>query len=279
MVTSSKQTKTYKTYFTYSAHVSEKSRKAIKDAVIELRDRAKKNKQLFDDLHVNVCYSSKDLVGDTQMDYHVREDKNFDKKILGITQNPFMNDGVKEIVIRSGNPSLWGILESSFDESELRQTVFHELGHRFDYDLTRNSEAENLLKELNLKVSHDWSDVSLLKLILDKIDSSSLSDTKEFKAAWQSDVSELAKNPDTLYYLDYYSPFKESLINIFDGVDENEVKQAKKERKEIFAQLFAYSVGAGSNDKRADFIKKAYSKTYEVVKSFVKKYLGIESTK
>ena len=73
-----------------------------------------------------------------------------------------------------------------------------------------------------------------------------------------------------------FSPYNVSEIDIFDGVDNDEVEKADRERSEIFAQLFAYALGGNPSvcdDK--DSILYAYENTFKVVKSFISKYLGI----
>jgi hypothetical protein len=121
-----------------------------------------------------------------------------------------------------------------------------------------------------------------------------LSDSKEFREAWRKDLNiafkgkSKAENDKLNEKLWYFSPTRfgsffdlddNKLHDIIleDGIDDKEIDYGDQARMEIFAQLFAYAMGTCENKKDKQLILNIYKNSYEIVKEYVKEYLGINN--
>lgn len=291
--------KTYKTRISYSRHVSEEARNAVRKATKELQQRVKKNRQFFDNLYINVCQNATDAAGDEYSlgDKFRKSDIMSQICLEGLTTHPEFMDKQKEVIVRTGNRWFfnWG---EEFTPSKIKGILYHELGHQFDFAFTKpDKELLNIIKQLGVIkneeniTNEEWKQVSEFEK------KSGLSDTEEFKKAWQKDATIIGKTLTKEVKrsgimgsiidicagkkkengLGYFSPDSVSGIDISDGVDDNEVEEADRERSETFAQLFAYALGANPEvGQKPEQIKNAYKNCFEVVKKFITKYFGIQ---
>lgn len=263
-------------YFHYSADVTNEKRQAVRDAVVNLKDKTNKNRSFFAGLHMNVCNNLDDLTEHTSFSKFVKQKKD-DENITGAATFPLYNNGIKEIIIKTekSNSGFLGFFKKDYSNETIYETTLHELGHEFDdYFGQRNPQAENQYKSMNANYQNPKDE---LAKIIDR--TTGLRNSDEFKNAWKKDVNKMKYMPDEEYKkLGYISPNYYSHIDITDGVDDNELEAAELDRGEAFAQLFAYALSNDKNIEEHDksTILKSYPNTFAVVKSYITKFFGIQ---
>ena len=158
----------------------------------------------------------------------------------------------------------------------MKHMALHELGHQFDFYFHKcPKEIEEKVKSLN----KDMSDETWNSIVREYWLNDGLNDSSEFKEAWKKDVEALGRKSylEMKKYqskLGYINPTRTSNIDITDGVDEKEMDLADTDRCEAFADLFSLALGA-EGDRDIDAIKSVYKNCLEVVKKFIRQYLGI----
>ena len=75
---------------------------------------------------------------------------------------------------------------------------------------------------------------------------------------------------------DYFIQNGKGGIDISDGVANEEVDNAEFERAEVFAQSFAYNLGADAECYNEDMFRSAYKNCINVVKKYISEILNIK---
>lgn len=271
----------------YSDKVKQQSLKTISDTYSEIREKSSKNKEFFDDLNVYV-YGLWDEADD--------KNSNLNYFIAGKAFYPVFADS-KSIYLKtnrsfkaSGNYyDLGALIYPTIDLDKLKTNALHELGHIFDYNFAKpDSELVSKMKKI-IKSTDDMKDLEanneFVELYEQYCKQNGLSDSDEFKEAWKKDVQIAFKGQsrrhnnklmDKLYYFSpkIFDGSDESAIILEDGINDAEMDLSDKTRQEVFAQLFAYAMGADCKGFDKHLIINTYKHSYEVVKNFINEYLG-----
>lgn len=264
-------------YFHYSADVTAKQKQAVKSAVVDLKDKTKKNRAFFINLHMNVCNNRNDLKEHTSFSRYIKQQDLDNDNVIGVATFPLYNNGVKEIIIKTenSNSGFLGCFKKDWSYNTIYESTLHELGHEFDdYFGQRNPEVENEYKSLNANYQKPQDE---LAKIIDR--TTGLRNSEEFKEAWRKDVNKIGqKTKKEQEKLGYIKPDFYSKIDISDGVNDIELEEAEMDRGEAFAQLFAYALSGDKNIEIYDksTILKSYPNAFAVVKSYITKFFGIQ---
>lgn len=260
------------TYFKYYQNVSDDSKKAVKNAVLNFKQKIKTNKDFMKGFTFYVVNSYKDLEKKSALTKYVQENSDEFFATGGMTVSSNINEGKKEIILsvqKNGIESIWNDNKS---RSDISQALLHEIGHQFDdYFGSCDSKLREKIRTMHFEINSKEDE----KIFSRYLKTKDLSDTKDFKAAWKKDVSEFGgrslwqKLFNTFPF--EYTPYE---IDITDGVTDEEVEQSDNTRSEIFAQLFSYALGEDDGNKKV--ITEKYKNTYKLVKEYIGKFLGIE---
>ncbi len=262
----------------YVSDVNQDSKATIENCCRDLVNKSSKNKDFFSKINIFVDkrFGKKCLKNVNNKDYIVAFDR-YSRLSNGLSAAPGWNNGSLDVFIRTNRGS------KKINDNTLIFNVTHELAHMFDYYFGENHDDKTveILSNIN-NYPDNYND--LLELAENYLNTCNLSDTEEFKEAWKTDVEKLGqlnssqlKQTETL--LGYTNPTNYSNIDITDGVDEEEMKLADYDRMETFAQLFSFALGNEAPSLGdATVAKEVFSNTYEVVKKYMNKFLGIEFT-
>ena len=264
-------------YFHYSSDVKNELKQAVKDACLELKDKTKKNKAFFADIHMNICHSHDDLKGLSPFSIMFKKSKD-ENYTAGATITPLYKDQIKEIIIKTedADTGILGFFRKDYSYNTIYEATLHELGHEFSHSFGEplpppDENMIALMKKYAKEPPKGAPELLSARTVL--------SGTEEFKEAWRKDVNKMKNMPDEEYEkLNYISPNLYSGIDVSDGVNDEELEQAAPDREEAFAQLFAYALSGNKNVEWLDkqTILKSYSNAFEVVKSYITKFLGIK---
>ena len=265
--------------FNFESSVKTLTQDFIKDTVWDIYNRANKNQAFFDGLKFNV----------SALFDNIPESKS------GYTKYPIA-DKEKNIYIQTGESTQYdpfSIHPQYTEYSRIKETTLHELGHIFDfYFANPNPEIKEKLQTIlsSKDISDKTGDKEFYELLKLYVSQNGLSDSEEYKEAWRSDVEREFKGKLTGYNnikvnnLAYFSPklknenmYKKDII-LEDGINDKELQQADKAREEVFAQLFAYALGANADSYEKYLITKTYGNSYKVVKQYITEYLGIDTS-
>ena len=199
--------------------------------------------------------------------------------------NPIGNHNKKEFVILTNNASdfvrkLYNPkLINRLSPTDARNATLHEIGHLFDAYFGEKPTDDVINASINWE-----SNKKLFEKIEEYINTSELSDSEEFKQAYTKDIENLLMRSDCdvlREQLGYFSPDffiqnGKGGIDISDGVAKEEVDNAEFERAEVFAQSFAYNLGADAECYNEDMFRSAYKNCINVVKKYISEFLNIK---
>lgn len=273
--------------YSFSKKVKSKSRNIIQNIFSELRQKSWKNSAFFDDLEILVygrwgeTCNTKNIspFNEGFVNYPVVDES---KKITLRTKRNFLSDSIMALIF------------PVMGKNKLKTVAIHELGHLFDFNFaTPDPDLVSKMKEF-IKSTDDISSLDNNKefapLAKQYCLSNGLSDSDKFNDAWRKDV-ELAfkghsvkSNNKLIDKLGYYSPVNfddcdNPLIRLDDGIDDEEIEYADRARQEVFAQLFAYAMGAEDKKSKKNLIVNTYKNSYKVVEQYINEYLGTNTQK
>ena len=261
------------TYFKYYQNVTEESRNTVKTTVQNFKGKIKNNKNFLRGYTFHTVTSYKDLEPESELTKYVKENSDDFFATGGMTTSVLSNKGKKEIIINVNNYGITSIWSDNKSSSDISQAILHEIGHQFDdwFGQCDNDLSEKV-KQLPICTSTEEDDKVMEEYLMTK----DLSDTADFKKAWKKDAENLSKDMSLLGRLFNKIPFEYTPydIDITDGVTDKEVELSNNSRSEIFAQLFSYALG--EDDGKKDVITEKYKNSYNVVKAYIKTYLGID---
>ena len=268
--------------YSFDSNVGFVSKNTLKKAFSDIQSRATKNQEFFSGLTINV--------------YGMWEESYEFKKItdgrMGFTVYPVVDNGrniyLQTLEISSTENSL--VKRFMANQSEIKETAMHELGHVFDYYFANpDKKTEDGLRQM-YKLGRKYINChkeEYARLLEMYRKTNGLSDSDVFKEAWKNDVEKEFKSKsktkifNKTVRLGYYSPDntfnrdKKNRIKLEDGIDEQEIVLSDRAREEIFAQLFAYALGAEYNSKEKETIINTYPECYQIVKNYINECLGI----
>jgi len=258
-------------YFRYYRGTDANTRNSLKNTVSDFVKKLDYNKNFLKGFQFYLVKDYKDLPATSEFTKCVKENSDEYKYTGGMTIPMICNNNKKEIVINAANQGISSIWNSNKSAEQIAQATMHEIGHQFD-DQFGSCDAALLEKAKTLPFETTTKEQD--KILIEYQSQKDLSDTKEFKKAWQKDAEELGKDTLSNYWfkqrhLDFYVWD----VDITDGVTSQEVDEADYSRSEIFAQLFSYAMG--TDDGQKDAIVKKYPNSYKVVKQFIKTHLNI----
>lgn len=260
----------------YVSDVNQDSKAIIENCCSDLVNKSSKNIDFFSKINIFVDkrFGKKCLKNVNNKDYFI-EFSSSSRSANGLFVPPGLNNGSLDVFIRTNRGS------KKIKYNDLNFNVTHEVAHAFDYYFGENHDDKTIEILSNFK-NYSGDDKEFLELQENYLNTCYLSDTEEFKEAWKTDVEKLgqlnsSQRKQTEKRLGYINPTNYSKIDITDGVDEEEMTLADTDRMETFAQLFSFALGNEApclGD--ATVAKEVFSNTYEVVKKYMNKFLGIE---
>lgn len=277
-----KEEKKVSTYFTYGVGTTETAQKTVKFTVQTLMNKCSKNLDFFNDMHFYVIDDCKTIPKASIFTRVVKCGKN---NYSGVTMNPLGNHNKKEIVILTNNTSNFirklynPRLMDTLSPTDTKNTTLHEIGHLFDAYFGEKPSADVI------NASENWEEnVELFEKIVEYLKTSELSDSEEFKQAYTKDIENLLMRSDCdvlredLNYFspDYFIQDGKGGIDISDGVTREEIDDAEFERAEVFAESFAYNLGADSIEFNEEIFRTVYKNCINVVKKYISEFLNIK---
>ena len=216
--------------------------------------------------------------------------RDFSDKKQGFTAYPIFTKG-KNIWLQTNELQGTGDNKKFVpaDQDQIKENTLHEIGHLFDFHFsTPDVEVVQKLKYAMSKESAPTEEETkeFDALLAEYKKHNGLSDSEEYKQAWKNDVERAFKgyfsfeNKAKTEKLGYFSPTasydgddKGKDITLRDGIDDKELELADRAREEVFAQLFAYALGADGKNHDKELILETYKESYEVVKKDVEEKL------
>lgn len=271
-----------KVYF--SPKVRPKSKKTILNTLNDVMNKTEKNKEFFHNMNVKAygLWSEREEFADNKY------------SMLGFSSPSIYDDYT--IIIRTNRdyrkePGF--NLRHTYKDSRINAVLLHEIGHLFDFYFAKPN--EELKKDILERLAQGKEKImteEFFELYEMYEAQNSLSDSEDFKEAWQKDVETSFKGKseaeitDKCTKLEYYSPLynhgelnpnKQINLKLDDGIDDKEVADADKARQELYAQLFAYAMGSNDDSKKEmnAAVMNTYPNSYEIVKKHLYKYFGI----
>ena len=265
--------------FNFSTDVKPKTQRFIEDAIFDVQKKSGQ-KEFFNGLKLTVYSNWKES----------KQFSNFSDTKQGFTAYPiFMTRKAiflqtNELQGTDGNRKI-----VPADQAQIKENTLHEIGHLFDFHFANpDEEVVQKLKDTMSKESEPTEEENAVfdDLLAEYKKNNGLSDSEEFQQAWKNDVERAFKgyfsfeNKAKTEKLGYFSPTasydgddKGKDITLQDGIDDRELELADRAREEVFAQLFAYALGADGKNHNKELILETYKESYKVVQNFIEKLL------
>lgn len=254
--------------------LDQQTKDAVKSTVVDFKQKLPKDNNFLNGCNFEVVDEYKNLENTSIFTKFVKDNAADFKYTGGCTISPVIIDK-EEIIIKTGTIGIKSVWRDNVPKEQVSHATMHEIGHRFDEHY--GSCSENLKQKVR-----NISDADVIKetpqsekILTDFSNVKDLSDSKSFKEVFKKDLEAMQNGGiKSWLFRNYSAPEYGTLeIDISDGVTNEEVDSADNSRCEVFAQLFSYAMKEDDGNK--DSITKNYPKSYQMVKLYIRKHLGI----
>jgi len=262
-------------YFHNYVNTDWRSRNAVKNTVNEFLGKIGSNSAFINGYTFHIVDNYDDLSTQSPFTRHMKKYSDNYKYTGGASYPPEFNNGIREIVLKTEEldvPRKW--FKEHKSKEYIEHATMHEIGHMFDnyYGKKDVSKLKKCLELPKIDEVEEYTE-SQQKIGNDYYRNKDLSDSKEFKTAWKSDIEKYYRNSNFLEKSRIKEYFLAFDIDVSDGLNDEEIEKADMLRSEDFAQLFGYAFGKDEGNKNTTL--KMLPRTFMLIKTFIKKYLNV----
>lgn len=276
-----------------SYNVQKDLQEALVARFAEFKSKLSENNDFLDGVKLVITNKNSDLADDYSFKTFLKNSGKYqdvkglsyysDKKIprvVAIQVNPHKNPDLLSLIARTGSNSIAPLLNYS---------LMHEIGHQFDEYFGHAHDAQLAqafdsimhIREQNPDdnpYEYRLGTETEEKIISEYSKNNCLSDNKAFKEAFLKDLKKIAGMKKTApgflpMNINYYT----TGIDFSKDITVQVVDLADNARSEVYASLFAYANGENDGERR--FFTDAFSDSFEIVKSDIKRILGEDFVK